>query len=238
MADVRGASEFGKDFGLIHEAIVTGRKVGADRELWARLAHDEMFFARVVSMHRGEGGSGELPNIHWEQVYAALGMDYAQVGELDTSAVDGLWTIPVLQGVTANTLVKTLREIGTKVYTYAEDLDANVPKNTRDPKHGSYVARFKKTIEADPEFANLSASDCERRKINGITLIERLLLEVGYFVATGSHLDIKNWTLCAGSRFSDGCVPFVLWRPDNRAVCVFWSHPDDRSDGMRVRAAV
>jgi len=41
--------DFGKDYGLIHEAVVTGRKVGAGREFWTRLAHDEGLFGKVVS---------------------------------------------------------------------------------------------------------------------------------------------------------------------------------------------
>lgn len=40
--------EFGKDHGLISEAIVTGRKVGAGRKFWAGLAHDKPFFQEVV----------------------------------------------------------------------------------------------------------------------------------------------------------------------------------------------
>lgn len=48
-----GASDFGKDVGLVHEAIITGRKVGADREFWARLAHDEEFFRKVFSFYEG-----------------------------------------------------------------------------------------------------------------------------------------------------------------------------------------
>lgn len=41
-------SEFGKDHGLIHEAVVTGRKVGAGAIFWSRLAHDKKLFRRVV----------------------------------------------------------------------------------------------------------------------------------------------------------------------------------------------
>ena len=41
--------EFGKDNGLIHEAVVTGRKVGAGREFWSRLAHDENLFREVIA---------------------------------------------------------------------------------------------------------------------------------------------------------------------------------------------
>ena len=38
---VRPDEDFGKDHGLIHEAVVTGRKVGAGQDFWAKLAHDE-----------------------------------------------------------------------------------------------------------------------------------------------------------------------------------------------------
>lgn len=48
--DTARLDEFGKDLGLIHEVIVTGRKVGADRAFWAALAHDEDRFARVVAL--------------------------------------------------------------------------------------------------------------------------------------------------------------------------------------------
>lgn len=39
---------FGKDLGLIHEAIITGRKVGAGKDFWVKLAHDENLFSRTV----------------------------------------------------------------------------------------------------------------------------------------------------------------------------------------------
>lgn len=41
-------SEFGKDNGLVHEAVVTGRKVGAGQTFWSRLAHNESLFRHVV----------------------------------------------------------------------------------------------------------------------------------------------------------------------------------------------
>lgn len=42
-------SDFGKDHGLIHEAVVTGRKVGAGQDFWAALAHSEEIFRKVVT---------------------------------------------------------------------------------------------------------------------------------------------------------------------------------------------
>lgn len=47
-----GASEFGKEVGQIHEAIVTGRSVGAGRGFWAFLTHNKAFFIQVYALYR------------------------------------------------------------------------------------------------------------------------------------------------------------------------------------------
>lgn len=49
------AVEFGKDLGLVHEAIVTGRKVGAGKEFWSKLAHDGTLFANVIAFVERNG---------------------------------------------------------------------------------------------------------------------------------------------------------------------------------------
>lgn len=41
---------FGKELGLVHEAIVTGRKVGANAQFWSILAHDPAIFSKVVDL--------------------------------------------------------------------------------------------------------------------------------------------------------------------------------------------
>lgn len=48
------ASDFGKDHGLVHEAVVTGRKVGWGSDEWAKLAHDEDFMRKVRMVMLGE----------------------------------------------------------------------------------------------------------------------------------------------------------------------------------------
>lgn len=51
-------SEFGKDLGLIHEAVIAGREVGADWAFWASLAHEPKLFEQVVL----EVKQAQLPN--------------------------------------------------------------------------------------------------------------------------------------------------------------------------------
>jgi len=46
-------SEFGREVGLVHKAIITGRKVGADRRFWTRLADDTVVFRKVVQQVTG-----------------------------------------------------------------------------------------------------------------------------------------------------------------------------------------
>jgi len=42
--------DLGKDRSLIHEAVMAGCKVGAGRDFWTKLAHDEDLFRRVVEL--------------------------------------------------------------------------------------------------------------------------------------------------------------------------------------------
>jgi len=50
---MNSASEFGKDLGLMHEVVVTGRKAGFTSEDWAMLAHDESKIRQVLDLIRG-----------------------------------------------------------------------------------------------------------------------------------------------------------------------------------------
>ncbi|MDO8581438.1 MAG: hypothetical protein Q7S16_01055 [bacterium] len=62
MPQTHGASpmveveEFGKDNGLVHEAVVTGRKVGAGRPFWSALAGSELLFRKVFDLVEAETG--------------------------------------------------------------------------------------------------------------------------------------------------------------------------------------
>ncbi len=172
--------------------------------------------------------------IDWRAVYRKLGMQCQQ----EIPASPNHWIILVEKGVTMNRVVRTLRSLGVTVSLYTEDLDADVNKNDRDPASGSYVVRFQKTIEADPELASKSAETLVKEQVNGITLLERLLLELGYFMTTGLHLDIENWTLCTGSRLLDGLVPGVRWYTDDRKVYVGLGSPSGSLPGLRARAVV
>ncbi|MBU1173475.1 MAG: hypothetical protein KKD44_28240 [Proteobacteria bacterium] len=106
----------------------------------------------------------------------------------------------------------------------------------KSDRSGKYEIDFKPNIEADEDYKNMSANEIKEKGIRGITLEERLLLELQYFRETGKHLDINDWTLCAGSRYSDGCIPAVYWFYDKLKVNYY--RPDSHYDCLRARAAV
>ena len=55
---VRQPEPFGTDHGVMHELIVTGRSVGADREFYSKLAHDSALFRQVVNFVNGNHSEG------------------------------------------------------------------------------------------------------------------------------------------------------------------------------------
>ena len=116
-----------------------------------------------------------------------------------------------------------------------DDLD-KIVTSERTAKNGPYAIRVRDRVEADEELKNRSARDLQQQGILGITIEEREIFELKYFTETGQHLDIVNWTLCAGSRASVGFVP--------RASCnsgrfqVHWSLPSNAHGILRSRQAV
>lgn len=185
-------------------------------------------------------GSSAAVNPDWKKVYETLGMlteyDF-EIANLVISEQDGLWTIPVIKGVTCNKAVAGLKGMGVRVWTYKDDLDKDVTVNGRDPnRDGSYVVSFHNNVEADEENKDQSANQRREQGCKDITLLERMLLDLGYFLKTGKHLDIKNWTLCSGSRCSGGFVPCAHW--GSGSFEVGWDHSDNRLGSLRARSVV
>ena len=144
--------------------------------------------------------------------------------------------IIVAQGLTLNQVYGKCTE-NFPCSRYADDLDkAIIQKNDRDPGKGSYAIWVRDRIEADEELQNLSADVLKQKNIPGITLLERLLYELKYWIETEKHLDIQNWTLCAGSRDSGGGVPSAGWLGSKFEVS--WCHSRSADPYLRARAAV
>ncbi|MDP3661407.1 MAG: hypothetical protein Q8R17_00945 [bacterium] len=142
--------------------------------------------------------------------------------------------IIVAKGMTPNRVYDSC-EKKFPCWRYTGDLDKGVPTNDRVPNE-HYAVLLRDRVEADEELKNLSADDLAEQKVNGVTLLERLLLELKYFRETGKHLDIKNITLCSGSRRAGGSVPYAFWR--GGGFRVDWCDRRDQSPRLRSREAV
>ena len=132
-----------------------------------------------------------------------------------------------------------------RVGTYTNDLDATLSVNDRDLKGGSYAIRIRDRVEADEENMNFSANDICERKLVTMTVLERMVLELFYFWKTRKHLDIRNYTLCSGTRGADGHVPRCgscdadksassrTWRDDEFEVR--WGNAERAFEFLRAR---
>jgi hypothetical protein len=145
------------------------------------------------------------------------------------------WLIILAKGMTPEWLfLKCQEKFGMWKWT-DRNLDEIITSD-RTAKDGHYAIWVRANVEADPEFKNLSANKLKEINHQGITLEERLVLELFYFWRTKKHLDIQNWTLCAGSRCSDGGVPDVDWSGDGMGVDR--DDPDDWGGCLRSRRVV
>lgn len=118
------------------------------------------------------------------------------------------------------------------------NLDEIVTENDRDPASGSYAIWIRDRVEADEEWKGKLTEELRERGVPGITLLERLLYGLKFFKETGRHLDIKNATLCTGSRCRAGSVPWVYFYGFDGGVHVHWYFPRSARDRLRSREVV
>ncbi|MDD5341423.1 MAG: hypothetical protein PHC97_03230 [Patescibacteria group bacterium] len=143
--------------------------------------------------------------------------------------------IIVVPGMTPQRLYDKCKEMFPCWKWTEADLDKIVTSD-RTAKTGAYAVWFRDRVEADEEMESLSANTLKKRGIVGTTLEERFLYEQKYFLETVKHPDINNVTLCSGSRYSDGDVPYVYWG-DGR-MRVGGCSPGNSHDNLRSRSVV
>jgi hypothetical protein len=101
----------------------------------------------------------------------------------------------------------------------------------------AYLVRVENGVEPDQKFLGRSTKSVDADGKIGITLRERMLLELMHFIRTREHLDVRGVTFCSGSRYRDGYVPGV-YLGSYGSVGVGRCRVDDAGDGCGVRSAV
>jgi len=206
---------------------------GVTREHLTRLRSDTDYAKRVVEcMFEVESSIAD-----WREFYREFGItcDFSSlVIPKHCKGFDRL--IVVAQGPTIEQVFQQCQERFPCRKYAKRNLDKAVSTNDRDPQNGPYAVWVRDRVEADKEHKNHSAYHLEQKHIPSITLLERFLFELKYFMETGKHLDIKSVTLCSGSRYIDGHVPHVCWRADK--FCVDWYCPRRAYGDQRAREVV
>jgi hypothetical protein len=176
----------------------------------------------------------------WENFYReyfGVSVDFSGV-VVPAKPADGNWRLLVVaQGFTAGRFYRKCEELF-RCWKYANHLDKAIDsdKEERSSASGAYAIWVRDIVEADEGLKSLSANDIAAKRVATETLAERLLHELCFFTETEKHLDVKNVTLCSGSRYRDGDVPRVHWYDGE--MNVGWDGPDGRSGALRSRQAV
>jgi hypothetical protein len=150
------------------------------------------------------------------------------------------WLIVVPPQLTHRQAIRALEErfgVFCHYKVYEMNPDKIVIDNDRPASMpSSYGVWVRPNIDADPEFSKMSAIDLQQLKVSGITLLERLVLELYRFVRTGRHGDVDSLTLCTGSRHPDGCIPTVYWAAPLGRLEIHWVFPHIKGKQLRCRA--
>jgi hypothetical protein len=197
-----GASEeevFGKEIGLVHEAIITGRKVGVGREFWKALAHNQWLFKRVSDLVKSEENK-YLALAEWARFYKEVFKIEADFSDISIPEKKERfkWLIVMLKGLTPD-------ELCVRAGCWLR-LNLGELESIRKPIE-TYAVWLR--VEADEQIENIVADDCVGEGISGITLEERLLFDIFYHWRTGKHPNFKIIYPCRGSQVLEGHTPCV-----------------------------
>ena len=135
--------------------------------------------------------------------------------------------------------LKTMRRPLFPCYRNTDDLNGATEGRNEREANQHYAIWVKDNPAADKENGNVSYNQIKKRGGTYITLVERMLFEMKYFLETGEHMDTQEtYTMCAGSRDSDGYVPYVCWHRGSGEMYVYWYYADDSDSRVRARAVV
>ena len=175
----------------------------------------------------------------WEQFYKnqfGWDMDFSLV-LIPTRPEVGSWRLLfIAKGLTMNRGFEQCKKLF-KSWRYNDDLDKAIPINARNANE-NYAVWVRDGIEPDAEHLGKSTRQVDPDMKIGITVLERIIFEIKYFLETGSRLDTKGVTFCSGSRFSGGIVPSCYWSPASGKFRVDWYNLDVSNSGSGVRSAV
>ena len=197
----------------LKQAIVSGKREDIDKVKSIKAEIEEKMWELKESMEPREAREQKL---QWQALYKEyfhidIDPKKIRVPKRTKEQIEQGFTrlILVHESMTPSEIWKKCEELFDVSRIIPQSFDKNISE--RNPKDGSYIIWVKdiQNPEEDKDMKYETADDIKQQGITTETLQERLLHELKYFKETGKHLDMRGATLCAGSRFPDGDVPYV-----------------------------
>lgn len=217
---------------------VPGNVLGMFADLAHKLQHGSITpeeLERFLKKQNPFIGVSELMH-EWKQFYCdVFGLEKDFSGIRIPEKQKGFDRLLIIaKGMTPMKLYNKIAEL-MPARKYFDDLDKIVSDRKADHDYAIWI---RDRVEADEELKNKSAADLKQEDIPGVTIEERFIYELKFFKETGNseHLDVKNITLCSGSRLPYAHVPFVHWR--DVGVSVDWDYPVHQHAHLRSRAVI
>ncbi len=191
----------------------------------------------IVKILRKYSGTHSDARQDWQKFYKtnfSLDVDFSTV--IIPGCPGEQWRMVfIAKGMTMNKAFDRCKALF-KSWRYNDDLDKAIPTNTRTASE-HYAVWVRTGAEPDAEFLGKSTNQADPNMKKGITVLERIILEIKYFSETGGHLDIKGVTFCSGSRSSGGYVPYAFWYDDGK-FGVYWYYLGGSGSDYGIRQAV
>lgn len=229
------------------------QKIGVLRDLFEKLnsKDEESWFKELKKFLRKEACWVPVEQ-YWLSVWQKLYKDVFDL-EVDLSTVKipkkpeyPCRLIIVVRGVDLNQIYNACAKYFSMCELpgrYTSGLVQSITKNDRDAERGTYAVWIRDVVQdttapIDKDLENLSANDLEAQGVQGITLGERMLHELQYFLETEDH-ELFNWTLCSGSRDLNGYVPTVRWLGHkDEGLFLFYADINDKKRYLCPRRVV
>lgn len=111
--------------------------------------------------------------------------------------------------------------------------------NDRIPNR-NYAIRVRGEQASDRQLIGYDVQALDENKKICITLLERIIFGIKWCTDSGGeHLDVETWTLCAGTRNSDGQVPVIYWFAGLCGEVVSWYDKYEKfTNKMRAREVI
>ena len=155
--------------------------------------------------HHCPFGLGSI-QFDWREIYGLVGIEIWRFEQYFEPSAADVWELYVLPGISMANLVGAIRKTGVNIQhqydgeseQYAEYRAER--RHDRDPYfNGAYRVSFPRCHSSDVKLKGMPYDKYVADKLLGITIYEKLLLELGYILTTGRVMEAKTCCLCPGT---------------------------------------